>query len=236
MKFFSKASKSEPKFDTLLLLVHPLYHYLEEYHRKQRLTNLRGAPESELKEINASLKKRILKPSLGEYGKLLNNFTTKQNVCVCIVKYNLADPKLQEIYDIELSRFIKRAKTIFGNRLVVTNFYNNKHDKFNVLFPENYYANFNSKIKIIGFGEYLEVCVNDWSKDYVPNELNKHDIIVKETKIIKDKSVSSHYPDVGVTKKFIPAHERRTEQQRMKSIKARNKHLSTFLEKRLHLK
>jgi hypothetical protein len=180
-KIFPHKEDSLRKYDTLILLVHPLYNLLYD---------LAGRTDIELKKVLYEKENRlILKLFLGVYGNEIKQYINKDNVCFCLLtpevdkKRNERFEKLYfKDYNEILSKFITRGREWLGDRFIVSNYYTT-----NKLFNEETYKMFEKKIKVIGFGEYGEACVPIATKHFIPMELKDHGI-KSESIILNDKS------------------------------------------------
>ena len=214
------------KYNKLIVLVHPLYYYFSF------MSPFKLYPEKINKQAEI-----ILKQSLFEYSKQLMKLAKKDpKVFFCLVKPNYQNERRNVVYDETIKSFEDFATKQLGERFVVSRLGESLDKKNRDFLPEKYYSRFQSKIDMIGFGEYKEHCVKDWCRDYIPKELNAKGIQARLTDILCQASVFRELDSVGLKSKFITKSQRRQVQQFKKSTKAKDAHLSSFLKTKSRLK
>jgi len=214
------------KYNKLIVLVHPLYYYFS-FKSPFKLYPEKVNKQAEL----------ILKQSLFEYRKQLIKLAKKDpKVCFCLIKPNYQNERRNVVYNEAIKSFESFATKQLGDRFVVSRLGELLDKKNKVFLPEEYYSRFQSKIDMIGFGEYKEHCSKTWCKEYIPSELKVRGIQARLTDTLCQASVFRELDSVGLKSKFITKSQRRKVQQFKKSTKAKDAHLSSFLKTKSRLK
>jgi len=178
-KLFPNKRNKIVKYDTLVLLVHPLYDLV---YTKAGNKNLKA----ELAKKGNRLK---LKKFLEIYGREMKQYIGKENVCFCLLtpstgdnQNNIINERYLKDYNEVLSKFIAKGKEWLGDRFVISDYYTT-HELFN----QNAYKRFKRNIQIIGFGEYGEGCVKAATNVLIPDMLISHGITSKSI-VLDEKS------------------------------------------------